>query len=657
MWLAMALPPQAAMAADAPSAAAAAGAAAAALLQQQQQQQAAGAKGGDQQPDGWTEHQTGDGRKFFFHEETQTSTWEKPTALMSPEELKNDTAWREYKIWDGRVFYHNRETKVSCWSMPPEIRRLRGESAGVDERPVPLTVAERRRAFWDLLRERGIDDNWEFKGLEAAMASEPRAEALSEAQRKQCFAELLSFCRRQQRIEAREKERNAANALERLIEDRFSQPEDLSITYEEAATMLENEEAWQLIKSDIRRDEVFQNVMERLETKHQKQRAEKRADRVLRLQRLMATDAELKKPGLEWKDAVAILAQRDELHEEDPPVEALRVWVAVRDLQLGVEATAEAAAAAAALGLPAAPAPGAPAPPAPPVPPPPASALGALSSLVKKELVTEPAIKRLRLDGAGGMTILRAKEELTPMSAIPAIPAAAPGLGPVFAKTPLPRPPLMQSMVVARPKLSLPPSAALLRTKEELGIGPQRVATLGALSSLMVKKELVAEPALKRMRLDGDGGVAAMAGLRPTEDRWTEEELKAPMVPPPPAPRSSLTASLSTKSLPPRPPPMMSAHPPAMALGAARPKLQLPPPAPPLLRAKEELGVAPQRMEVGLQPFGAPAAPNLLLCKAELQEESPLEKLIAAGEAADAAKQAVGMGRITKEELVSGPTA
>uniref|UniRef100_A0A7S0B6J5 Uncharacterized protein n=1 Tax=Pyrodinium bahamense TaxID=73915 RepID=A0A7S0B6J5_9DINO len=323
-----------------PSAAAAAGAAAAALLQRQLAQDGAVGRG-EKVEGGWTEHQTGDGRKFYFHEESQTSTWEKPDVLMTPEERANDTKWREYKIWDGRVFYHNRETKVSCWSMPPELRKARGEASGIDDRPLQLTSAEQRRAFWDLMNEKGIDEAWTWKDVSEATDGEPQAEALDERTRKQCFAELLSLCLRQKQIEAREKERNAAGALERLIEERFSRPEDLGTTYDEAAGLLGSEEAWTLIRSDVRRDEVFQAVMERLEEKHRKARADKRTERVVRLQRLMASDPELRRARLRWKDAEAILVKRDELQDEEPPLEALRVWASLRDLRHASEHEAD----------------------------------------------------------------------------------------------------------------------------------------------------------------------------------------------------------------------------------------------------------------------------------------------------------------------------
>mmetsp|Transcript_62787 Transcript_62787/g.173689 ORF Transcript_62787/g.173689 Transcript_62787/m.173689 type:complete len:486 (-) Transcript_62787:113-1570(-) len=321
-----------------PSAAAAAGAAAAALLQKQLAADGAVLSAETSLASGWSEHQTGDGRKFFYHEDTQTCSWEKPEVLMTPEErAANDTNWREYKIWDGRSFFHNRETKVSCWSMPPELRKLRGESSGVDDRPIPETAAEMRRVYWDLMKEKGVDESWTWQGVSEAMRDEPQAMRLSEPMRKQCFAELLGFHKRQKDVEARKRERGAASAFERLVEERFCKPEDLTITYEEAAQQLSGEEAWGLVKSDVRRDELFQTVMERLEEKHKKARLEGRAARILRLQRLMASDPELKRSRARWKDACELLARKDEIQEELPPLEAIRVWSSLRDLRHSAE--------------------------------------------------------------------------------------------------------------------------------------------------------------------------------------------------------------------------------------------------------------------------------------------------------------------------------
>lgn len=323
------------MAAPAPSAAAAAGAAAAALLQRQL---AGDGNRSDALEGGWTEHQTGDGRKFFANEATQMSTWEKPAALMTAEEKMNDTQWTEYRIWDGRVFYYNKDTKVSCWRMPPELRKMREGISGIDDRPLPLTMAERRRTFLDAMKTRGVDTLSAWEATDDALADTPEAEELTEASRKQAFAELLSLAMRRRQIDEREKQRNAANALERLIEERFGAPEQVDASYEDAARLLGNTEPWKTIKSDVRRHEVFQAVMERLEEKHKKVQVEKRSERVVRLQRFLGSDPQLKRTRLRWKDAVAILGKRGELHEEgDQPLEAVRIWSSLRTLKQASE--------------------------------------------------------------------------------------------------------------------------------------------------------------------------------------------------------------------------------------------------------------------------------------------------------------------------------
>eukprot|EP00438_Fugacium_kawagutii_P034899 Skav224145 [mRNA] locus=scaffold462:305431:314813:- [translate_table: standard] len=179
-------------------------------------------------------------------QETGVSQWEKPDTLMSESErIVNSGEWKQYRIWDGRIFYYNKETKVSCWSMPPELRKLRGESTGLDDRPLAETSAERRMAFQDFLKQQGIDVTWDWRRVQSlAREAPPSAQGLS------CLADTGG------------------------------------------------------------------EVMERLEEKHQKARAEKRTAREPRT-----------------ADAAAVLARRDELQEEDPPIEALRVWVSMRELR------------------------------------------------------------------------------------------------------------------------------------------------------------------------------------------------------------------------------------------------------------------------------------------------------------------------------------
>eukprot|EP00428_Durinskia_dybowskii_P039827 CAMPEP_0170265298 /NCGR_PEP_ID=MMETSP0116_2-20130129/32554_1 /TAXON_ID=400756 /ORGANISM="Durinskia baltica, Strain CSIRO CS-38" /LENGTH=452 /DNA_ID=CAMNT_0010516411 /DNA_START=15 /DNA_END=1370 /DNA_ORIENTATION=+ len=217
-----------------------------------------------------------------------------------------------------------------------------GSAARARASTIPATNAELRRGFWELLREKGVDETWTWQGVVQAMRDEPQAACLSEPMRKQCFAELVGHHLKQKEIEARKTERESASAFERLIEERFSSAADLGVTFEEAAQQLSREPAWNRIKSDIRRDEIFQNVMERLEEKHRKMQLESRPGNVVRLQRLMASDPELRRCRLRWKDVVHVLGRKDELHHEEVPLEALRVWASLRDLRQASEFEAEA---------------------------------------------------------------------------------------------------------------------------------------------------------------------------------------------------------------------------------------------------------------------------------------------------------------------------
>lgn len=87
---------------------------------------------------GWTEHQTNEGRKYYFKAETSESSWSMPKEIQTPEQraFEEETPWREYRIWDGRKFFYNLESKVSCWIPPPEVtailQRINPSAVGKD---------------------------------------------------------------------------------------------------------------------------------------------------------------------------------------------------------------------------------------------------------------------------------------------------------------------------------------------------------------------------------------------------------------------------------------------------------------------------------------------------------------------------------------------
>lgn len=297
---------------------------------------------------GWTEHQTSDGRRYFFHQEKGESSWEKPVELRNAVEKKieKDTDWKEYRIWDGREFYYNSKTKVSCWSVPPEVKKLRqemDEDAGTglpsEEIREKFVLAERGRAFHKLLQSAGVNGEWTWsKALQEVVTGAPEAEGLSERQMKQTFMEVCSFVEQRKELEAKEKTRVGKEELSKLITNWFAKeegegrPPDLAMRYEEISRVLGQEQAWEAVE-EVERMEIFQKTMEQLEEKERHKKEREGFDVVLRLQRIYASHPKLKDHAAttRWKDVCAILEGNETFKDADK-LTALKVWEVHREM-------------------------------------------------------------------------------------------------------------------------------------------------------------------------------------------------------------------------------------------------------------------------------------------------------------------------------------
>lgn len=66
-------------------------------------------------PDGWAEHAADDGEAYYFHQETGSTQWDKPTEL--PPLLQ--AGWQMVQDKDSReFFYFNAERNESVWTPP-----------------------------------------------------------------------------------------------------------------------------------------------------------------------------------------------------------------------------------------------------------------------------------------------------------------------------------------------------------------------------------------------------------------------------------------------------------------------------------------------------------------------------------------------------------
>merc|ERR1711973_703866 len=82
----------------------------------------------------WTEHQSPDGRVYYYNNLTKQSLWDKPDELKTAAEiLLSQCPWKEYKTEEGKTYYHNVTTKESRWVIPPELGELKTKMASEEK--------------------------------------------------------------------------------------------------------------------------------------------------------------------------------------------------------------------------------------------------------------------------------------------------------------------------------------------------------------------------------------------------------------------------------------------------------------------------------------------------------------------------------------------
>nr|CAG4642508.1 EOG090X064W [Evadne anonyx] len=87
----------------------------------------------------WTEHQSPDGRVYYYNNLTKQSLWDKPDELKTAAEiLLSQCPWKEYKTEEGKTYYHNVTTKESRWVIPPELGELKTKMASEEKAKTTL---------------------------------------------------------------------------------------------------------------------------------------------------------------------------------------------------------------------------------------------------------------------------------------------------------------------------------------------------------------------------------------------------------------------------------------------------------------------------------------------------------------------------------------
>jgi len=285
------------------------------------------------QSKGWTEHQTNEGRKYYYHAETEKSSWSIPKEIQSKEQRKFEetTPWREYRIWDGRKFFYNEETKVACWVAPPEVAVSYDHETETKEDPIPKTRREKMRLYMAMLAEHNVDLSWTFSMAESSCKDDPRVNIIPVERKRQAFVEHVSLTHRKRQVE----EQNLKiKAREFLLEELLEWPElVLTTTYSQAcgSSLPKKSKVWNFL-TNTQRQEVFDDAMNQFAERLRAKQRRDTVDAVPDLQVKFVTHPHIR-PDLRW-DEVKFILRKDETFNRLEPLEALRVWKAYQMLDV-----------------------------------------------------------------------------------------------------------------------------------------------------------------------------------------------------------------------------------------------------------------------------------------------------------------------------------
>eukprot|EP00927_Polykrikos_kofoidii_P053731 TRINITY_DN48292_c0_g1_i1.p1 TRINITY_DN48292_c0_g1~~TRINITY_DN48292_c0_g1_i1.p1 ORF type:complete len:641 (-),score=193.53 TRINITY_DN48292_c0_g1_i1:95-1888(-) len=284
----------------------------------------------------WTEHQHGDGRRYFYNRITKQSSWDKPDCLKTAEEQRNTTTWKEYKTSTGRDYYFNTVTQQSVWEMPLELKRIRGlvkddesddeeEKQNEDEKseePEYATQEDRRNAFRELLEEKSVKPTMKWEEALKLIADDRRLNALTTAgERKQVFAEYVTQTKKRQIEEQRERRKRAKDDF--IEELKNWDGLKLVTRYREVAEEFMDRDWFKLIEEE-ERDELFQDFMDENEKKVKDDRRKKRKEVVEKVKEIYDENKDITTLS-RWRDVQELL--RDcETFRWLTKLEALTSW-------------------------------------------------------------------------------------------------------------------------------------------------------------------------------------------------------------------------------------------------------------------------------------------------------------------------------------------
>ncbi|KAF7720876.1 hypothetical protein EC973_005885 [Apophysomyces ossiformis] len=298
----------------------------------------------------WKEHQTAEGRKYWFNTVTRQSTWEKPKELLTPEEkaLMN-SPWKEYTTPQGKKYYSNSQTKETVWEMPAEYKELTEKAQAAKEKaaqeaskmsaftagieklsrfePPPsatllaqtpavefATREEAEKAFNKLLKETGVKPDWTWEQTMRAIITHPLYRALKTlGERKAAFHAFIDKEAKREREQREERETKQRMSFFHMLENtREIKP---YTRFRNAAKLLANHPAFTQLKPEKQREIYFEEYVHGLQRREKDRLRELRKSSMERFADLLRNIPEITYKT-KWKEAQSIYLRRPEF--EDP---------------------------------------------------------------------------------------------------------------------------------------------------------------------------------------------------------------------------------------------------------------------------------------------------------------------------------------------------
>ncbi|KAI9031946.1 hypothetical protein CLU79DRAFT_730816 [Phycomyces nitens] len=313
----------------------------------------------------WKEHQTPEGKKYWFNTNTRQSTWEKPEELLSPEEKAlMSCPWKEYTTPEGKKYYSHSQTKETTWQIPPEYKEQLEKAQQAKERaeaeaktnpatnsaapavtsaptntqpevektyrvrqPLPsaalmaqtpavefATREEAEKAFFKLLKETNVKSDWTWEQAMRAIITNPLYRSLKTvAERKAAFHAYAEKEARRERELREEREQKHRSAFIHMLENNKAiKP---YTRFKSAIKILTTQPAFQQIKSDQQREQYFNEYVEGLQRREKDRMRDLRKSSMDRFAELLRETPEITYET-EWRNAQKIYMKLPAL--EDP---------------------------------------------------------------------------------------------------------------------------------------------------------------------------------------------------------------------------------------------------------------------------------------------------------------------------------------------------